>query len=175
MDEDTLADPIGKWMRLGALLHFGWFQAVNFRAHLVEGGAQILQYTGSDTIALHHQAEQYMLGADKVVPHAPGFFEGKLDHLLDPRGRDDLLNSDSLIATQNRLDDLANSVNVNAQVSQHVSGQPIVLPQQTKKEMLGADIAVAGTLGFFLGEREHPLGAFGEPLEWVDGSPPTQD
>jgi hypothetical protein len=33
---------------------------------------------------------------------------------------------------------------------------------------------VVGALSFFLGEREHLLGALGEPLERVDGNSPKQ-
>jgi hypothetical protein len=54
-------------------------------------------------------------------------------------------------------------------------GQTLVFAQQTKQEVLGAYVAVMGTLGLFLGEREHLLGALCEPLEWVDRNPPAQD
>jgi hypothetical protein len=95
-----LADLIGAWWRLRPLLYFGRFQAVNFRAHFIKGGAEVVQDVGSYAFALHHQAEQYVLGSDIVVPHASRFFEGQFDHFLDPRRRDDLLNNDSLVATQ---------------------------------------------------------------------------
>src|SRR2546422_983683 len=41
-----------------------------------------------------------MLGTDVVVPHPVRFLEGDLDHLLDARGRDDLLDDNPLVAVR---------------------------------------------------------------------------
>jgi len=174
MDQDTLADLVMGKGCLWSLPCVGEFQSFDLRADLVQSGAQVLQDMRSDTIALEHQTEQDMLSANRAMAHPSGLLEGDLDYLLDARSGNDLLDGGALIATEHRLDDLANGLNVNSQVGQYLGGQSFVFAEETKQEVFGADITVMGTLGLFLGEREHLLGALAEPLEWVDRNPPAQ-
>ena len=43
--------------------------------------------------------------------------------------------------------------------------------EQAEEQVLGADVAVVGALGLFLGERQHMLRPLAEPLERIDGDP----
>ena len=68
-----------------------------------------------------------MFCADIVAAEPARFLEGELDDLLDPRGRDDLLDDDALVADEEGFHRLANHADFDAQVGQHMSGQPLVL------------------------------------------------
>ncbi len=64
-----------------------------------------------------------MLGADVVVPHPTRFFEGNLDHLLDTRSGDDLLQDrEALVSTEQGLYRLADLADLDAQVSENLGG-----------------------------------------------------
>ena len=52
----------------------------NGAANLVQFNAQITQYFGGNALALTHQTEQQMLGADVVVLEALRFFLGQAQH-----------------------------------------------------------------------------------------------
>jgi len=94
-------------------------------ADFVERRAQVFEHVGGDALSLDEQAKQEVLGADIVVSHPPRFLEGDLDHLLDARRRDDLLDDDPLVATENRLDRLADLADLDAQVVQNLGGEAL--------------------------------------------------
>src|SRR6266508_389396 len=58
-----------------------------------------------------------VLAADVVVTRAARLFEGELDHLLDARSGNDLLDDDPLVAAEHGLDRLADLPNLNAEVA----------------------------------------------------------
>jgi len=108
-----------------------------------------------------------MLGADVVVPHPAGFLEGDLDDLLDPTGRNDLLDDDPLVASEHRLDRLADLADLHAQVAENLGGESLTLPQQAEEKMFRPDVAVMRPLGLFLGKRQYLLRSLCEPLERI--------
>src|SRR5207302_1136864 len=77
-------------------------QLLNLPPRRFKADAQVLQYMSCYALALDQKAQQEVLGADVVVSHACGFFEGGLDDLLDARGRDDLLDDDPLMSSEDR-------------------------------------------------------------------------
>jgi len=103
------------------------------------------------------------------VTHPAGFLEGDLDHLLDPRGRDDLLDDDALVATEDRLDRLADFPDLDAQVVEDLGGEALAFAQKAQEKVLSTDVAVVGPFGFLLGEREYFLRSLSEPREWIHG------
>src|SRR6267143_5464992 len=108
-----------------------------------------------------------MLRADEVVTHSPRFFERYFDDSFDARRRDDLLNDDSLIAADHRLDRFTNLADVNSEVPQHLIGNSFAFAHQAEEQMLSADVAVMRALGLFLGKRQHLLGPLAESLKGV--------
>src|SRR5216683_7671843 len=108
-------------------------QALDLGPDLFERGAQVLEDMSGDAFALDQQPQQEVLGADIVVAHPACFFEGDLDHLLDARRRDDLLDDDPLIATEDRLDRLANLADLHAKVVQNLGGEALAFTEKTQK------------------------------------------
>ena len=142
-------------------------QLVDLSANLLEVGAEVLEDVGSDALTFDEQPEQQVLGADVVVPHAPRLLEGDLDDLLHARRRDDLLDDDALVAAQHRLDRAANLVDLHAEVIEDLGRKSFAFAEQTKQQVLCADVRVMRTLRLLLRKREHLLRPFGEALERV--------
>src|SRR6202171_6380206 len=115
-------------------------QTIDLATDLLEVGAQVFEDVGRDPLALDQKAKEQVLGADVVVTHPAGFLERDLDDLLDPRGGDDLLDDDPLVAAQHRLDGGADLVDLHPEVVQHLGGEAFALAQQPKEQMLRADI-----------------------------------
>jgi hypothetical protein len=160
---------LGRLLRRGlGVLHGGVVeQALDLGTHLVQRGAQVLEHVGGDALALDEQAQQQVLSADVRVPHPACLFEGDLDHLLDARRRNDLLDDDAFVAAQHGLDRLANLPDFDAQVVQDLRGETFTLPQQPQQKVLCADVAVMRPLGLLLRERQNLLGSLGESLERI--------
>ena len=57
---------------------------------LLERDAQRFEHTRRDALALTHQTEEQVLGADVAVPELSRFIDRELNHLLRPRGERDL-------------------------------------------------------------------------------------
>jgi hypothetical protein len=142
-------------------------QAINLATDLFQVGAQILQDVGGDPLTFDQQSEQQVLGADVVVARPAGFLEGDLDHLLHPRGRDDLLDDGAFVAAQDRLDGGPDLVDLHAQVVQHLGGQPLAFPEQAEEQVLGADVGVVRALGLFLGQRQDLFRSLRKPFKGV--------
>src|SRR6266851_3086435 len=128
--------------RLGRLLRRGLGLGLRARvvqetldlgANLLERRPQVLEHVSRDALAFDKQTEQQVLGADVVVAHAPRLFEGDLDHLLDARRRNDLLDDDPLVATEDRLDRLANLADLHAKVVQNLGGEALAFTEKTQK------------------------------------------
>src|SRR6266550_3425493 len=120
-----------------------------------------------NALALNQQSKQQVLGADVVVAHPARFLEGDLDHLLDARGGDDLLDDDAFVAAQHRLDGGSDLVDLDAEVVEHLGREAFAFAQQTKEQVLGADIGVVRALGLFLGERQDLLRSLRKSLKGV--------
>ena len=57
---------------------------------LLEADAEALEHAGGDALALAHEAEQQVLGADVVVVEPARLVDGQLDDLLGARRQADL-------------------------------------------------------------------------------------
>ncbi len=104
-------------------------ETLDLRANLLERRAKVLEHVSRNALALDEQTEQQVLGADVVVAHAPRLFEGDLDHLLDARRRNDLLDDDPLVATEDRLDRLANLADLHAKVVQNLGSEALAFTE----------------------------------------------
>ena len=144
-------------------------QTLDLRAHLLQRRAKILEDVSGDALALDQQPKQQVLGADVVVAHPARFLEGDLDHLLDARGRDDLLDDDPLVPAEDRLDGLADLPDFHAKVVENLGGQAFTLAEQAQEQVLRTDIAVVRSFCFFLSERQNLLGALSKSLKRIQG------
>ena len=142
-------------------------QAVDLATDLLQVRTEVLEDMRGDAFTLDQEAKEEVLGADVVVAHPAGFLEGDLDDLLDPRGGDDLLDDDAFVAAQHRLDGGADLVDLNPEVVQHLGGEALAFAQQTKEQVLGADIGMVRALGLFLGQRQDLLRSLRKSLKGV--------
>ena len=136
-------------------------------ADLLQVDAQALQHAGGDALALAHQPQQQVLGADVVVVEAPRLVDRELDDLLCPRRQADLAHDHGLAAADDELDRRAHLGQLHAHVAQDPSGDAVTLTHQTQKQVLGSDVVVVETLGLLLGQRQHLPGALRELVELV--------
>ena len=127
----------------------------HLRAHLLQADAQALQHAGGDALALAHQPEQQVLGADVVVVQPPRLVHRQLDHLLGARRQADLADHHRLAAPDDELDRGADLGQLDAQVVEHAGGDAVAFAHQTEQEMLGADVVVVEALRFFLSQSQH--------------------
>ncbi len=144
-------------------------QALDLRANLLQRRAEVFEDVRRDPFAFDQQPKQQVLGADIVVAHPACLFEGDLDHLLDARRRDDLLDDDPLVPAQHGLDRLADLPDFHAEVVQDLGGQAFTLAKQAQEQVLGAYVAVVGSFCFFLGERQNLLGSLSKSFKRVQG------
>ena len=144
-------------------------QALDLGAHLLEVRAKVFQDVRSDALALDEQAEKQVLCADVVVAHPPRFLERDLDDLLDARRRNDLLDDDPFVSTEDRLDRLADFADLHAKIVQNLGGKAFTFTEQTQEQVLCADIAVVRSFCFFLSERQNFLGPLSKSLKRIQG------
>src|ERR1019366_6078900 len=135
--------------------------------HLLQIDPEVLEHVGGDALALDEEAKQEVLGAHVVVAHPPGLLEGALDDELDPRGRDDLLDDQPLVAAEDRLDSAADPADLDAQAVEDLGGHALLLVQQAEQQVFRADVRMVIALRLLLGEGDDLLGSLGEALEWV--------
>ena len=123
-------------------------------ADLVQVDAQALQHAGGDALALAHQAEQQVLGADVVVAQPPRLVDGQLDHALGARRQADLADDRPVAATDDELDRGADLGQLDVHVLEHARGDALALAHQAEQQVLGADVVVVEALGLVLRQGE---------------------
>jgi hypothetical protein len=78
-----------------------------------------------------------------------------------------LLDDDPPSRTECRVDDLEGIGDIDAEARQHLACDGVALAKQCEEEVLRPDVAVTGTLGLLLGQRQYPFRRLLEALEWV--------
>ena len=136
-------------------------------ADLLQVHAQAFQHAGGNALALAHEAQQQVLGADVVMIEATRLVDRQLDDLLRARGQTDLAHDHGLATANDEFDRRANFWQLNAHVAQDPSGDAITLTHEAQKEVLRSDVVVVETLRLFLRERQHLPGALRELVELV--------
>jgi hypothetical protein len=129
---------------------------------IFEIGSQEHEDLGSHPLLLAQQPEKQVLGADVVVVEAAGLLGRELDGLHSPGGARQVAH-DHLVGTgpDDALDFEADLAEVNAQVLQHVGGDPGPLLDQPEQDVLGADVPVTEPLRLPLGLIEDVYGPLG--------------
>ena len=136
--------------RRAALLQY----AAGLAPNLLGGNAQFAQHIEGNALAVAHEAEQQMLGADVMVAQATGFFEGKFEYLLGA-GREVNLAAFMLAGAGESLDNLFHAGRLETQLAQNTGGHAAFFANQTEQQVLGANVIVAQALCFVVGKAEH--------------------
>src|ERR1019366_8049278 len=128
-------------------------------------GAQADEDLGGDTLALAHEPEQHVLGADVVVAELQRLPEGQLEDLLRtwrerwgpcrgrPRGPDRL------------LDLLAHGLERDAEGLERFGRDSLALVNEAEQDVLGPDEAVVQEACLFLSQDQYPACPIGKALE----------
>ena len=108
-----------------------------------------------------------MLRADVVVIQAPRLIDSELDDLLGTRCEADLADGGAVTPADDELNGGAHLAQLDAEVCQHLGGDPVALAYQAEEQVLRADVIVVETLRLFLRQRQYPaspLREFVEPI-----------
>ncbi len=142
--------------------------AASLAADLFRGYAQFTQDIHGFAFGRAHQPEQKVFGANVMMPHAPGFLDGKFQHLLDTRREVDLAAAVLTNAAQ-ALCHFLDSLRFESQITQHAPGNPAFLLNQTQQQMLGADLRLTHPFRFLVRQAEHPSSSLGKTLHTGQG------
>src|SRR5207302_10033601 len=85
---------------------------------------------------------------------------------------DDLLDDDPLVPAEHGLDRLADFADLYSKVVQNLGGQAFTLTEQSKEQVLCADVTVVRSFCFFLRERQNFLGPLSESFKRIQGPYP---
>ena len=136
-------------------------------AHLVEVDAERLQDAGGDPLALAHEAEQEVLGADVVVAEAAGFIDRQLDHPFGARRQPDLADDRAIAAADDELDGGPDLGQLDVHVLEDARGDTLALAHEAEQEVLRADVVVVEALRLVLGERQYLPGTVRELVKTI--------
>lgn len=141
--------------RLGGLLALVAAQQLDdLLTHARQLGAQLDQHLGGHALAFADQAEQDVLGADVVVAELQRFAQRQFQHLLGSRGEGDVAGRSLLALTDDLLDLAAHAFKRDAQRLERLRGNAFALVDESKEDVLGADVIVIEHPGFFLGQND---------------------
>ena len=119
-------------------------------ADLVQADAERLEHAGGDALALAHEPEQQVLGADVVVVEPSRLVDRQLDHLLGARGQSDIAGHRAITATDDELDGTAHLVQLDAEIAEHLGRDTLAFADQTEQQVLSTDVVVVEALRFLL-------------------------
>ncbi len=143
-------------------------------ADLVEVDPQALEHPRRDALALAHEAEEEMLGADVVVAQAARLVDGELDDPLRPGGQADLSDDRAVAASDDELDRGPDLGQLDVHVLEHARRDALALADEAEEEMLGPDVVVVEALRLVLGEGQHLPRSIGELVESIHDLPASQ-
>ena len=106
------------------------------------------------------QPEQQVFGADVVVAHLAGLFDGVFEDELGIGGEFDLAAFVMPLAAH-ALDHLAHTIRFQAELAQNTPGHPAIFFQQAEQQVLRTDQSLVSALGFLVSQGKHtpcPLG-----------------
>ena len=134
-------------------------------AELCQPGALLHEDLGGHSLALAHQSEKDVLGADVVVTELERFPQRELEHLLGSGREGDLTCRLARSSADDRLNSRSGRLQADAELVQCLGRHPVGLAQQTEEEVLGADVVVAQPAGLLLGHHDGLARPVGETLE----------
>ena len=115
-------------------------------AHLLQGDAHDLQHAGGHALAIAHQAEQQMLGADIVMVQSLAPLRRRTRSPSWRARSDPDPGARPFAVTDDELDRAARLRKLHPEIVQHARGDALALPDQAQQNMLGADIRMVEVL-----------------------------
>ncbi len=134
-------------------------------------GAQADEDLGGHALALSHQAEQHVLGADVVVAQLQGLAQRQLEDLLGPGGERRRTRGRRAGGADGLLDLLADAFQADAERLEGFGGDALTLVDEAEQDVLGADEVVVEEPRFLLGENQDSSGSVSETFEQGDLPP----
>ncbi len=123
------------------------------------------QHLGGHAVALAHQAQQDVLGADVVVAQLEGLPERKLQHLLGPGRKSGGAAQWRRAPPDRQFHRLPHYLEADVERGQRLGRHAVALPDEAQQEVLGADEVVVQQARFFLGTDEDQPRPVSEALE----------
>src|SRR5262249_33881937 len=134
-------------------------------ADLLRVGIEVEQDPRCNALVLADEAEQDVLGADVVVAKGERLAQRELEHLLRAGGDGDLAGR-ALVALANDTRDLrAYLLDRDVERLEDARGKAFLFAEQTKEDVLGADVVVLQCSGFVLGKDDDLASPFGKAFE----------
>ena len=134
-------------------------------AHAPQVGAEADQHLGRHALALAHQAEQHVLGADVAVPELQRLAQGQLEDLLGTGGEGGRAARRAAGHADGLLDLLPHGLERDAQRLERLGRHALTLVDQAQQDVLGADEAVVQQARLFLRQHQHSSCPVGEAFE----------
>ena len=132
-------------------------------AHLLAVHAQLLQDARGDALSLADEAQEQVLGPHVVVPELARLLDGQLQHPLRLGGEGDLAQGQAAARRRHHaLHGLADHLEVEPQVGEHVGRDALSLADEAQKEVLGPDVVVLKAPGLLASEVHDLADAFGK-------------
>ena len=141
--------------------------AGSLRADTVKVDAEAAQHVDGNAVAIPHEPEQQMLGADIMVAHHAGLFDCQLNDTFRARRQRRLPKRRTFPAADGPLDGAHNLARLHAQLLEHLDGDAVFLLHQAKQQMLGADMGVIQSQCLLLSKRKHSPRTFREAFEFI--------
>src|SRR4029079_11626874 len=116
-------------------------------ADLLGVGVEVQQDAGGDALVLADQPEQDVLGADVVVTERQRLAQRQLEDLLSARRERDLAGGDLLTGADEADDLRADPLGGDVERLEHPGRQSLLLAEQAKQDVLGADVVVLERAG----------------------------
>src|SRR5829696_167785 len=132
---------------------------------LVRVDGEVGEGTGRRALALQHEADQGVLGADVVVAQRQSLPENKLQHYLRAWRERSLRAGAFLAVADDALDLLAHLVEVHVQGIESLRGDALVLAQKAEEQVLRAYVVVVEMTGLVLREHHDLAGPLRETFE----------
>ena len=108
-----------------------------------------------------------MLRTDVRVVEPARLIDGQLNDALGAGGQPDLTGGSTVAAPDDELHSGAHLVQLHTKVRKHLGGYAIALADEPEQQVLGTDVVVVESLGFFLRQRQHAPSSFREFVEAV--------
>ncbi len=133
---------------------------------LLERNAERFEDPGRDPLALAHETEKQVLGADVAMAELPSLIDRELDHLLGAwRERDLARGGRRIAAADDELDCGAHLGELDTEGVEDARGDTLAFAHQTEEEVLRSYVVVVETDGLVLGKREDSLCAVVKAVE----------
>ena len=134
-------------------------------ADLLGVGVEVEQDPGGDPLVLAHEPEQDVLGADVVVAERERLAERQLENLFCPRRERDLARRHLVTLADDACDLRAHFFHGDVERLEHPRRKPLLFAQQSREDVLRADVVVLEGAGLVLGEDDDLASPFCESLE----------